>query len=1429
MRKLYLLLMGMLLIACPGLFAQVTLSGTSYNENFDNIGTALPTGWTVRTSATTTALGTVATLATTAAAWNSTGGGFKNYASADGLNAASTSTDQNASTDRALGVRQTGTTGAGLDPGAAFVLQLNNTTGLTGFLMSFKLQSLDITSTRITTWRVDYGIGATPATFTAVGATSTTGGSAFTATNTLTVDFASALDNISQPVWIRIVTITNSTGSGNRASTGIDDVQLSYSNNGTVTTNVSVLPGTNLAEPATSGNFNILLSSAPASPITVNYDFTGSTATLGSDFTDPGNGSIVIPAGQTSAVIPINVIDDAAVEAPESININLTSATAPYTITVATASISLTSEDISTISFTGSYSEDFNTLEATTTSAITPTGWLFNETGTNANTTYAASDGSGSTFSGNTYSFGSTGSSERAFGETRSGSLVPTIGAFFINNTGATVTSLTITYTGEQWRLGTTGRNDRMDFQYSTNATNLTTGTWTDADGLDFIAPNGSGTVGALDGNATNNRKTITYVINGLLIPNGAEFAIRWTDFDVTGAEDGLAVDDFSMSLGCTPPTNQPTGLVLTPSLQSINGSFTAAAPGTTAADDYLVLMSMAASLTDLPATGTVYAIDDAVGSATVVSINGTSFTANGLTPSTTYYFYVFSTGGATCYNVLSPLTGNIATTSPPVCTTPVTQVTNLAATNITGNSMDLSWTRGDGDNILVIARSGEAVDATIYNSLAYPQGTVIGNANTVIYNGPAASFSYTGLNQNTTYYFALYEYNSASNCYLTPAVTGNFTTLCVNPVDVSSLRGVAGNNRATISWALPSGTCFDEIIVVAATGPITGAGSTYIASANTTYTSGEQVVYKGTGTTVTVTGLINGTTYYFKVFTRKGANYSAGVQIASIPYDPATGYQYLFGNLHAHSAYSDGNKDNTTKTPADDFAFGRDALCMDFLGISEHNHSGAGMSKPDFSLGYAQANSLNNSGPNSNFITLWGMEWGVISGGGHVLVYGFDDKLLGWESGNYDIFVAKNDYTSLWTTVLGQSGAFATLAHPNSGDYTDLASSYKASADAAIAGAAIESGPAFSTSTTYNDFPSALSYLPYYRNLLSKGYHVAPQMDQDNHYMTFGTANSNRMVVLSSTRSREGIMEAIRSMRYYASNDCNVKVDFKNGNNPMGSQVASIGTPSLTLTVSDPDLELVTNIELWGGEAGNNTVPSTVIKTYSNTDNFTFTSADAQNLQPNNTTWYYYAVITQEDGNKAVTAPIWYTRTDVPLPVLFTSFKGQYDQSVNKVDLTWTTAMESNSKEYIVERSTDGRTYTAIGKVAAAGNSALPSTYGFTDAQPVSGLNYYRLQQVDIDEKTTLSNVVRIKTDRSAGFYAGPNPAHTTVTIYRQGNNEAARIELMDVNGQLMKQLNIAATTYSTTINVSGLSKGIYLMKFTTSTGIHTQKIMVE
>ena len=103
---------------------------------------------------------------------------------------------------------------------------------------------------------------------------------------------------------------------------------------------------------------------------------------------------------------------------------------------------------------------------------------------------YQAGTGSGT--AGDIYSFGAAASTERALGTLFSGTLNPTIGAQFTNNTGSTVTSLDVSYIGEMWRLGqnTAGRAaDRLDFQLSTNATSLTTGTWIDYNSLDFSSP----------------------------------------------------------------------------------------------------------------------------------------------------------------------------------------------------------------------------------------------------------------------------------------------------------------------------------------------------------------------------------------------------------------------------------------------------------------------------------------------------------------------------------------------------------------------------------------------------------------------------------------------------------------------------------------------------------------------------------------------------------------------------------------------------------------------------------------------------------------------------------------------------------------------------------------------------------------------------
>jgi len=220
---------------------------------------------------------------------------------------------------------------------------------------------------------------------------------------------------------------------------------------------------------------------------------------------------------------------------------------------------------------TAVYSQDFNSLANSPnngTGSTIPLGWGFAETGTAANAAYTI--GAGTTLTGDTFSFGTSGSADRAFGGLQDTSLVPTIGAIFTNNTGTTLTSLTITFTGEQWRLGADSRTDRLDFQINASASlgagNLSAGTWTDVNALDLSSPvivNGTSTgAGSYDGNASGNRTTITSTISGLNITNGASFGIRWTDFDATGADDGLAIDDFTIAAVPEPSTYLGAGLL---------------------------------------------------------------------------------------------------------------------------------------------------------------------------------------------------------------------------------------------------------------------------------------------------------------------------------------------------------------------------------------------------------------------------------------------------------------------------------------------------------------------------------------------------------------------------------------------------------------------------------------------------------------------------------------------------------------------------------------------------------------------------------------------------------------------------------------------------------------------------------------------------
>jgi DNA/RNA endonuclease G (NUC1) len=217
-------------------------------------------------------------------------------------------------------------------------------------------------------------------------------------------------------------------------------------------------------------------------------------------------------------------------------------------------SVSLTSLDAAS-------TQNFDTLSNTagsTTNDLTITGWYMTESGLGArdNEQYAVDTGGSTT--GDTYSYGAAAATDRALGQLRSGTLISLFGASFTNNTGSPITSVDIAYVGEEWRLGFAGRTDQMNFEYSTNATDLVTGTWAGVTALNFVTPD-TVTAGAKNGNAAADRTAKAGTITGLSIPNGATFWIRWNDIDATGADDGLAVDDFSITPHSSGPSTNPS------------------------------------------------------------------------------------------------------------------------------------------------------------------------------------------------------------------------------------------------------------------------------------------------------------------------------------------------------------------------------------------------------------------------------------------------------------------------------------------------------------------------------------------------------------------------------------------------------------------------------------------------------------------------------------------------------------------------------------------------------------------------------------------------------------------------------------------------------------------------------------------------------
>jgi hypothetical protein len=151
-------------------------------------------------------------------------------------------------------------------------------------------------------------------------------------------------------------------------------------------------------------------------------------------------------------------------------------------------------------------------------------------------------------------------------------------------------------------------------------------------------------------------------------------------------------------------------------------------------------------------------------------------------------------------------------------------------------------------------------------------------------------------------------------------------------------------------------------------------------------------------------------------------------------------------------------------------------------------------------------------------------------------------------------------------------------------------------------------------------------------------------------------------------------------------------------------------------------------------------------------------------------------------------------------------------------VNLQWQTATEINSNYFLIERSTNGTSFTTIGKQSAAGNSSSLKQYSFTDNAPLS-TNYYRLKEVDLNGNATYSNILVVKLPQANTLTILQNPVQNLLQLQlNSGSPAPSSLALYDMSGRKLKTLSLPNGLQ--TINVSNLAIGTYLLQLTTGNG---------
>jgi hypothetical protein len=380
----------------------------------------------------------------------------------------------------------------------------------------------------------------------------------------------------------------------------------------------------------------------------------------------------------------------------------------------------------------------------------------------------------------------------------------------------------------------------------------------------------------------------------------------------------------------------------------------------------------------------------------------------------------------------------------------------------------------------------------------------------------------------------------------------------------------------------------------------------------------------------------------------------------AALQAAPAAGalpFTVYYGNLHSQSSDSDGGGALDTCKGAQDpqtAPFGPDAAFpyarehgLDMLMVSEHNHMFDGSDGTKLDADPAAAKALYQAGLQTarefnarhrDFLALYGLEWGVISNGGHLNIFN-SDELLGWEKNGKgellaDTLSPRSDYGALYT-LMRRQGWIGQFNHPSLKDQFKVGGvplAYTADGDEAMALCEVMNTSAFSVNdkegeTRRSNFEAACN------KLLEAGYHVAFSSNQDNHCANWGASYTNRTAVLvpnGEPLSRDSFVAALKARRVFATMDKASQIVLTANGRLMGERFDNRGPLQLSVQFANGAGRRAAAVAIMEGVPGRNGAVTQMAADAS----VSFTPAPGPH--------FYYAKLTQDDGKVLWSAPVW-------------------------------------------------------------------------------------------------------------------------------------------------------------------------------------------